>query len=67
MGNRGERSSGPTGSFVPGWSGGCKGSDSLGKALNHAVGMSSVDKSNRTLFIGLPPHPLFNSGEKRAL
>ena len=41
IGNNGARSSGPTGCFVPGCSGGCSGSGITGSTLNHADGIWS--------------------------
>src|SRR6478735_6644592 len=52
MGNSGARSSGPIGSRVPGWSGGCSGSGMTGSTLNHALGMASSDRLNRAIFNG---------------
>src|SRR3954464_15660370 len=49
IGNSGARSSGPIGSRVPGWSGGCTGSGMTGSTLNHALGMASSDNSNRAM------------------
>src|SRR5215217_6169973 len=49
-GNNGARSAGPTGSLVPGCSGGsgCMPAFAIdGMMLNHAVGISSCERSNR--------------------
>ena len=47
IGNSGARSSGPTGSFVPGCSGGCIGSGRSGSALYQAVGILSWASTKR--------------------
>src|SRR5215213_5547372 len=57
-GNSGARSAGPTGSLVPGCSGGsgCMPAFAIdGMMLNHAVGISSCDRSNRVCSLTGPP------------
>ena len=58
IGNSGARSSGPTGSFVAGCSGGCNGAGRSGNALYQAVGSCDCGRSNRAMgvLLGLAAH-----------
>ena len=49
IGNSGARSSGPTGSFVAGCSGGCNGAGRSGSALYQAVGSCDCGRSKRAM------------------
>src|SRR3954471_22206138 len=56
IGNSGARSSGPTGSLVPGCNGGCSGSGRSGSALYQAVGILSCASTKRVSTSRPPIH-----------